>query len=118
MVKLHIDQSVQPVAQPHRRIPFKTRKKVQAELKVLEENDIIEKVDGPTPWVSPILAVEKTNAPDKIRICVDMRVPNTVIKREHHVTPTVDELIRNLNGSSYFSKLDLNAGYHQLELDP
>ncbi|KAJ8037836.1 Ketimine reductase mu-crystallin [Holothuria leucospilota] len=118
MVKVHIDQSVQPVAQPHRRIPFKTRKKAEAELKVLEENDIIEKVDGPTPWVSPIVVVEKTNALDKIRICVDMRVPNTAIKREHHVTPTVDELIYDLNGASYFSKLDLNAGYHQLELDP
>ncbi|KAJ8038385.1 hypothetical protein HOLleu_15801 [Holothuria leucospilota] len=69
--------------------------------------------------VSPIIVVGKTNAPDKIRICVDVRVPNKALKREHHVTPTVDELIHDLNGrASYISKLDLNAGYQQLELDP
>jgi hypothetical protein len=43
-----------PVTQPHRRIPFHLRKKVEDELKRLEKLDIIEKVDGPTPWVSPI----------------------------------------------------------------
>ncbi|PIK41369.1 hypothetical protein BSL78_21779 [Apostichopus japonicus] len=84
---------------------------------MLEDNDIIEKVDGPTPWVSPIVVVPKPHAPDKIRLCVDMRLPNQAIKRERHVTPTVDELIHDLNGSSVFSKLDLNAGYHQLELE-
>ena len=31
-VKLHIDQSVPPVAQPHRRIPFHTRQKLEEEL--------------------------------------------------------------------------------------
>lgn len=116
-VKLHIEKTVQPIAQSHRRIPFHIRKKVEAELKMLEDNDIIEKVDGPTPWVSPIVVVPKPHAPDKIRLCVDMRLPNQAIKRERHVTPTVDELIHDLNGSSVFSKLDLNAGYHQLELE-
>ncbi|KAJ8041504.1 hypothetical protein HOLleu_12338 [Holothuria leucospilota] len=66
------------------------------------------------PWVSPIAVVEKINAKDKIRICDDMRVPSTAIKRKHHVyTPTVDELIHGLNGANYFSKLALNIGYNQ-----
>ena len=52
-VKLHIDQSVPPpVAQRARRIPFHMRKKVAKELDQLEQQGIIEKVDGPTPWVS------------------------------------------------------------------
>jgi hypothetical protein len=53
-VKLHIDQNVKPVAQPHRRIPFHICKKVEEELQNLEDLDMIEKVEGPTPWVSPI----------------------------------------------------------------
>ena len=47
-VKLHIDDKVQPVAQSARRIPFHLRKKVSAELKKLEEQVVIEKVEGPT----------------------------------------------------------------------
>ena len=118
-VKLHIDESVRPVQNRHRRIPYHIREKVQMELEMLKEEDIIEEVVGtPTPWVSPIVAQPKPKAPDELRICVDMREPNKAIIRERHVTPTIDDLILELNGSSYFSKLDLNKGYHQIELAP
>ena len=39
--------------------------------------DIIEKVDDPALWISPIVVVQKKN--DSIRICVDMRLPNKAI---------------------------------------
>ena len=116
-VKLEIDTQVKPVAQPHRRIPFHMRKKVEQELKRLEELDIIEKVEGPTPWVSPIVVAPKPKAPDEIRICVDMRLPNEAIKRTRHIMPTLDDILMRVNGANVFSKLDLKCGYHQLELD-
>lgn len=84
----------------------------------LERLDIIEKIDGPTPWVSPIVVAPKPKKPEEIRICVDMRQVNTAIKRERHITPTIDDVILDLNGSRVFSKLDLNSGYHQVELAP
>ncbi|XP_062610190.1 uncharacterized protein K02A2.6-like [Saccostrea cucullata] len=117
-VKLHIDETVKPVAQPHRRIPFHRRKELEQELKKLEEMDIIEKVDGPTPWVSPILVAPKPKNPDQVRVCIDMRRANKAILRERHVMPTIDELVTDLNEAKIFSKLDLNKGYHQLELAP
>ena len=116
-VKFHVDPDVKPVVQPHRRIPFHMRKRVEEEIKRLEELDIIEKVDGPTPWVSPIVAMPKPKKPEEIRICVDMRLPNQAIKRTRHVMPTLDDILMRLNGAKVFSKLDLNSGYHQLELD-
>jgi len=115
-VRLHVDDTVQPTRQPHRRIPFHVRKDVEDELKRLEDMDIIEKVDGPTPWVSPIVVVPKKSG--GARLCVDMREANFAIKREKHIMPTLDDLISDLNGSRVFSKLDLTAGYHQLELHP
>lgn len=33
------------------------------------------------------------------------------------MTPTIDDIISAVNGSKVFSKLNLNEGYHQLELD-
>lgn len=116
-VELHIDEAVPPVAQRHRRIPFHNRKKLEAELDRLEELDIIERVEGPTPWVSQIVVAPKPRNPDEIRLCVDMRKANTAIRREHHPSPTIDDIQSKLNGWKVFSKLDLRSGYHQLELD-
>ena len=116
-VKFHEDPDVKPTVQSHRRIPFHMRKRVEAEIKRLEDLDIIEKVEGPTPWVSLIVATPKPKKPDEIRICVDMRLPNKAIKRTRHVMPTLDDILVRLNGATVFSKLDLNSGYHQLELD-
>ena len=58
-VRIHLDESVRPVAQPHRRIPFHVRKQVEDKLRQLENEDIIERAEGPTPWVSPIVVVPK-----------------------------------------------------------
>ena len=71
-VKLHIDKTVRPVAQAHRRILFRIQKQVESKLKEME-NDIIERVEGPTPWVSPIVVVPKTHNPEEICICIDMQ---------------------------------------------
>ncbi len=77
-VTLHENSDVKPIVQPQRRIPFHVREKVTKELEKLEAAGIIEPVEGPTDWVSPIVIVPKKNS-DDIRICVDMRQPNTAI---------------------------------------
>ena len=80
--------------------------------------DIIERVEGPKPWVSPIVVVPKPHNPEEIHICVDMRYPNIAIGRERHMSPTVDDIISELGQAKVFAKLDLNQGYHLLELSP
>ena len=45
-----------------------------------------------------------------------MRLPNKAIERVRHITPTIDDIITELNGAQLFSKIDLNNGYHQLVL--
>lgn len=117
-VKLHIDETVPPVAQPHRRVPFHVRKQLEEQLKRDEDLGVIERIEGPTPWVSPIVVAPKPKSPGKIRVCVDMRQANEAVERERHITPTIKEIVGDLNGATVFSKLDLNQGYNQLELAP
>lgn len=113
--KIHIDPQVKPVAQQQRRLPFKVWKAVTAKLAELEKMDVIEKVNGPTRWVSPLVVVPKPDG--DVRICVDMRRVNEAIIRERHPIPTIDEVLTEMNGATVFSKLDLKWGYHQIELD-
>ena len=108
-LKLHINPEVKPVAQPVRRIPFALRSKVEEEIQKLLEQDIIEPVQGPTPWVSPVVVVPKGSG---VRLCVDMRQANEATIRERHPIPTVDEVLEELNQSTVFSKLDLRLGFH------
>ena len=47
-----------------------------------------------------------------------MRAANKAIQRVKHPIPTVHEMTHDLNGCTVFTKLDLNQGYHQIELHP
>ena len=109
-----INKDVKPVAQKPRRVPCHVRRKVDEELERLKELDIIEDASGPTPWISPLVIVHKDNG--SVRVCVESRMINTAIERERYPMNTIEELIVELNGAKFFSKIDLNKGYHQLEL--
>jgi hypothetical protein len=109
-VDLNIDADVKPVAQPLRRIPFSVRPKIGEEVRRLQEEDIIEKIDKPTSWISPTVITPKKN-PKEIRLNVDTRVANGVIPRVNSITPTIEKLIQELNGAQVFSHLDMNYGY-------
>ena len=91
------------------------RESVRAEIKNLEEQDIIEDVTSEaTPWLSQLVIVAKPG--NKILLSTDMRNADTGIERTRFPTPTVDDLIFWLKNAQYFTKLDLNAAFHQLEL--
>ena len=60
-LKLHVKEDVAPVVQPLRRPPFNLRDKIERKLDELESMDIIEKVNSPSRWVSPVVVVPKPN---------------------------------------------------------
>ena len=57
-LKLHVNESVQPVIQSGRQILFSCLEKVLQKHVKLEELDVIEKITGPTHWLSQWVAVE------------------------------------------------------------
>ena len=103
-----------PVVQPLRRPPLNLRHKIKNKLDELESVDIIEKLNSPSQWVSPVVVVSKPNG--EVRLCVDMRQAVCAVERERYPIPTIDEVLQDMNNSKVFSKLDLRWGYHQIEL--
>ena len=54
-VRIHADEFITPVAQPHRRIPFYARKQVEEKLMQLESDGVIARAEDSTTWVWPIM---------------------------------------------------------------
>ena len=113
---MHVDESATPTAQAMRRIPFSRKQKVVDKLEELEALDVIEKVNGPTSGINPLVAVEKPNG--DVRICLDMRKANRAILREKQPVPTIEQTLQEMSGERAFSKLDLNMAFHQIEHAP
>ncbi|XP_068692689.1 uncharacterized protein [Montipora foliosa] len=103
-MQIHVYPSVTPIAQPLCQIPSQIRAKVDHKIRELEQLDIIERVKGPTPWVS-LVAIPKPNG--EVGVCVDMRQANQAILRKCQQIPTLEETLQELNGAALFSKLDL-----------
>ena len=97
-LKLHIDEQAQPVTQPLRRPAFSLKENTEKKLDELLQEDINEEVEGPTPWVNPVVVVPKPNG--DVRLCVDMRCTNKAIIRERHPISTIDEVLEDMPEAS------------------
>ncbi|GBG60361.1 hypothetical protein CBR_g4319 [Chara braunii] len=93
----------------------------EEELEVLRTqlDDIIDKGwirPSCSPYGAPVLFVRKKNK--ELRLCIDYRKLNAETIKNVGPLPRIDDLLERLGGAKYFSKLDLKAGYHQLEIHP
>ncbi|KAD3066721.1 hypothetical protein E3N88_34601 [Mikania micrantha] len=67
-----------------------------------------------SPWGAPVLFVKKKDG--TFRMCIDYRELNKVTIKNRYPLPRIDDLFDQLQGSSYYSKIDLRSGYHQLRI--
>ncbi|CAB4043628.1 Hypothetical predicted protein, partial [Paramuricea clavata] len=96
-VCLHVENNVQPIAQPPQRVPFHVQEKLEEQLLNDEKLGVIEKTEGPTPWVSPVVVVPKKDS--KHRISPD---PAKVTAIKEFATPKDASEVRSLLGMTNF----------------
>ncbi|GBG73152.1 hypothetical protein CBR_g12870 [Chara braunii] len=65
---------------------------------------------------APVLFVPKKGG--KLRMCIDYRGLNRITRKNAYPLPRIDDLLDAAGGCKVFSKIDLNSGYHQIEVDP
>ena len=107
--KIDVGEAI-PVKQRPRRLPIKQREEANKLIEEMRSLGVVE--PSQCPWTSPIVLVKKSN-----RFCVDYRRLNKVTKRDSYPLPRVDTTLDAINGSSWFSTLDLKSGYWQVRTE-
>ena len=112
---IKLKEGTKPIFKKCRSVAYALQPTLEAELKRLLEEGIIEPVQT-SAWATPLVVVPKSNG--KIRVCGDYKVTiNRCVEIKIYPLPTVEDIFAKLAGCSYFTKLDLNQAYQQLLLD-
>ena len=97
-----------------RRLPVSQIKAVDKELDKMQAEGIIEASDS--PWSSALVIVTKKNG--DLRVCVDYRAVDEVMRKTAVPLPKIQECLDSLSGSKYFCKMVLVQRYYQVAMHP
>ncbi|GKC31103.1 putative reverse transcriptase domain-containing protein, partial [Tanacetum coccineum] len=96
---------------PYRLAPSELEE-LSGQLKELQDKGFIR--PSSSPWGAPVLFVNKKDG--SFRMCIDYRELNKLTIKNRYPLPMIDDMFDQLQGSQYFSKIDLRSKYHQMRV--
>ncbi|UYV62854.1 hypothetical protein LAZ67_2002159, partial [Cordylochernes scorpioides] len=106
-------EDAKPIKHKPYRVSAKERTIIKDQIDEMLEEGIIR--PSSSPWSFPVILVKKRDG--KYRFCVDYRKLNEVTVKDVYPIPRIDDVMDSLQGSKYFSAIDLKSGYWQVEIE-
>ncbi|GJP35642.1 hypothetical protein CLOM_g20160, partial [Closterium sp. NIES-68] len=110
--KIELEPGAQPTVRTQWRLTQPELQELRNQLDYLLAKGFIR--PSTSPFAAPILFTPKKDG--GLRMCTDYRALNRVTIKSRYPIPSTDELIDNLRGARYFSKIDLRGSYHQIRV--
>jgi hypothetical protein len=112
--RIILKPNTQPVAVRPYRYTAAHKDELQRQCTAMIAQGIVRRSDS--PFLSPVILVMKPDG--SWRFCVDYRALNALTVKDAFPIPVDDELLDELHGARFFTKLDLRSGYHQVRMRP
>lgn len=111
---IHLFPDAKPVNVCPYRYPYFQKQEIEKQVAKMLQNGMIQ--PSRSPFSSPVLLVRKKD--DSWHFCVDFRALNAITVKDRFPIPTIDELLDDLGSASWFFKIDLAQGFHQILMTP
>ena len=105
-------RETKPVKERMRRTPACFANEEEAHLKKMLEAGVIK--ESISDWASAPVLIRKRDG--SVRWCVDYRALNDVTIKDEFPLPLIDDCLDTLAGNVWFSKLDANSAYWQVNI--
>ena len=105
---IELESGAKPVITTPYCYPKKFKDEIERTIQELLEKGWIR--PSSSPFTSSVVLVKKED--ETMCMCVDYRALNKRTIKNRYPIPRIDELLDELHGTVYFSKIDLRSGYH------
>jgi hypothetical protein len=109
---IELEEGAKPVITTPYRHPKKFKDEIEKAIKELLDMGHIR--PSSSPFASSIVLVKKKDG--TMHMCIDYRALNKKTIKNRYPIPRIDELLDELHGAVYFTKIDLRSGYHQIRM--
>ena len=111
--RIEVEPGSKAVKIPSRRLPLHYKEDLQKKIDVFLEKELITPCHS--PYNAPAMLVPKKNG--KLRLVIDYRQLNKQTIKSTGPIPSIEETFDTLEGSAYFTSIDMSAGFYQVPME-